>query len=110
MQPRAQQRLQHFQHDQRDEACTERQGEKNFSARTSGTGMPAHDTPCLHPQARRFGFEGGQRLADLADLALRADGGYFRQLRAPPTSAAASASVRSESGFIGQRYDTDVTR
>ncbi len=27
MQPRAQQRLQHFQHDQRDEACTERQGE-----------------------------------------------------------------------------------
>ena len=45
-------------------------------------GKQPDDAPCLHLQARRFGFEGGQRLADLADLALRTDGGYFRQPRA----------------------------
>ena len=45
-------------------------------------GKQPDDAPCLRLQARRFGFERGQRLADLADLASRADGGHFRQSRA----------------------------
>ena len=45
-------------------------------------GEQADDAPRLRLQARRFGFEPGQRLTDLADLASWANGGHFRQSRA----------------------------
>ena len=71
-------------------------------------GKQPDDAPCLHLQARRFGFEGGQRLADLADLALRTDGGYFRQSRAAHhqrtgedlRQVVASRTLRSRPGAI----------